>query len=124
MEIMLIVATYESLDTVSNGLVGDGMLGQEIIGYKAGNVLVLHIGQAAHICTLLQDVLNVLRRQRGEVGQVGHVPMGRRHTRLDQGLLQLAWHVVAGRQPVVMRLELGCDHTLAETSQPTEVVQV
>ena len=52
MEIMLIVATYESLDTVSNGLVRDGMLGQEVVGYKAGNVFVLDFRQAAHIGTL------------------------------------------------------------------------
>ena len=40
-ENMMIIATYESLNAVSNGLIRDGMLGQKIVGYKAGNVFVL-----------------------------------------------------------------------------------
>ena len=76
----MIIATYESLNAVSNGLIRDGMLGQKIVGYKAGNVFVLDFRQAAHISTFLQYVLDVLRRHRGEVRQVGHVPVGRWHT--------------------------------------------
>ena len=59
-----------------------------------------------------------------DVRQVGHVPMRCRNPGHDERLLELARDVVAGRQPVVVRLELGRHHALAKILASAQPVQV
>lgn len=53
------VGTYESLHTVSYGLVRDGVLGQQVVRDEGGDVLQVSLGvQGA--CPLSQDILDCL----------------------------------------------------------------
>ena len=68
--------------------------------------------------------LNLFTVQLLEIWQVCHVPVRCWNSRLDERLLQLVRHVVAGRQPVVVRLELRGHHAKAEVLVSTQAVQV
>ena len=73
----------------------------------------------AQLLSILAALLLQLQRH-----DFGHVPVRRRHPRLDQCLLQLRGHLVARREPVVVRLELGGHHHLAEAGGAAQPVQV
>ena len=79
------VSPYERLYTVRYGLVGDGVLGEQVVGDEGGDVLDLLV-VVEGLGSLLEYLCDGLAGEVLEVRQVRHVPVGRRHAGLDQSL--------------------------------------